>query len=415
MKRKALEENLMAEMEEMEIIDCHEHLPPEKQRTSSPQDVFTLVSTYYVKCDLLSAGMDQSACESLLDHAIPLEQRWRSFKPYWQAVRHGSYARAALLAAKMVYGFNDINDQTYQDLSETIAAENSPGIYKRILCDQCRIRLALNQSEETDLDRPLVPVMPAFVFVDVCEIAQVEALADKIGQPMPKTLEDYLSIVRMYMEKWAEDGAVGIKLFLKYNFPPNHAKAEEGFKHLSRGYVEAGHDGGLSELGNYLLHYVVDLAAELDLTIGIHAGIWGDFRLSDSKFLLTLAPAHPQARFDLFHLGMPFVRDTIVISKNLPNVFLNLCWTHIISPSQTCSAIDELLDQVPVNKVLAFGGDYDRPVEKVVGHLHIAKEDFARVFASRINRGLLSFDEAMEVLSLWFWHNPLALYRRAKI
>jgi predicted TIM-barrel fold metal-dependent hydrolase len=131
--------------------------------------------------------------------------------------------------------------------------------------------------------------------------------------------------------------------------------------------------------------------------------------------MLSVAPAHPNTKFDLYHLGMPMVRDTIVIAKNYPNVYLNLCWTHIISQAQTCSGIDELLDQVPVNKVLAFGGDYGRPVEKVVGHLHMAREDYAGVFGARIDAGMMSFGDAMGILRLWFWENPLRLYDRLKV
>ena len=131
--------------------------------------------------------------------------------------------------------------------------------------------------------------------------------------------------------------------------------------------------------------------------------------------MLTLAPAHPETRFDLYHLGVPFVRDCIMIGKNLSNVYLNLCWVHIISQVVARNGIDELLDQVPVNKIIAFGGDHNRPVEKVVGHLHMTRENFAAVFARRIEDGLMSFDEAMDVLHQWFWDNPLRFYGRLKV
>jgi predicted TIM-barrel fold metal-dependent hydrolase len=147
----------------------------------------------------------------------------------------------------------------------------------------------------------------------------------------------------------------------------------------------------------------------------VHAGIWGDFRDIDCTHMLTLAPAHPRTDFDLYHLGMPSVREAIVVAKNLPNVWLNLCWTHIISQVQTRSGIDEMLDQVPVNKVLAFGGDYARPVEKVVGHLYMAREDYARILGERVDRGLMDLSEARHILRLWFRENPLKLYRRLKL
>jgi hypothetical protein len=146
-------------MVEMDIIDCHEHLPPEHVRTDSLQDVFTLFS-HHTGYDLVSAGMGSQEYESLVDHNVSLDKRWQKFRPYWQAIRFGNYARAALLTAKLVYGFDDINDETYQGLSEKITAENTPGIYKRILCDRCRIRAALTQCCRTDVKRPLVSLMP---------------------------------------------------------------------------------------------------------------------------------------------------------------------------------------------------------------------------------------------------------------
>ena len=418
-------EKLIEAMASMDIIDCHEHLPPEEVRTGQPQDVFTLFS-HYTRHDLFSAGLDRQTYrgpriwgvsrpdyDSLFDPEIPLDTRWQTLKPYWEAIRYGSYARAALLTAKLVYGVDDINDQTYRVLSERIAAENTPGIYRRMLCDRCRIRVALTQCGRTDVGRPLVPLMPGGELTTVTSARGIEQLAAACGQASPKHLDDFLCVMRAQLSRWVAEGAVGIKLRSRHHPPADRKTAEQLFKHIACG--ERAEPDQLFVLENCLTHDVIDLAAEMGLVVAVHAGIWGDFREIDSKHMLMLAPAHPQADFDLYHLGMPSVRDTIVVGKNLPNVHLNLCWTHIISQVQTCSGVDELLDHVPVNKVLAFGGDYSRPVEKVVGHLHMARENFAQVFAARIGRGLMSLDEAVAVLKLWFWDNPLRLYSKLQV
>jgi hypothetical protein len=110
---------------------------------------------------------------------------------------------------------------------------------------------------------------------------------------------------------------------------------------------------------------------------------------------------------------MSFVRDAIMVGKNLPNVYLNLCWRYIISQIQTRSGINELLDLVPVNKIFAFGGDYERSLEIMVGYLHMAKEDLGFVFGRRIDHGLMSFDQVMiDILQQWFWDNVINLYIR---
>lgn len=415
------EEKLMAEMNRFDIIDCHEHLPHEKERTEKPQDVFTLLS-HYTRHDLFSAGMDWDTAdnlepfvsrpvfESLSNQEIPLEKRWKTVKPYWEAIRHGSYARAAILTAKMVYGFDGINDQTYQELSEAIAAENTPGIYQRIF-DRCRIKAVMTQCCSTQVDYPLVPIMPGMKLSQLRNRKQLEELANEIDLPVPKNLDNYFEIIDQFLDRWIKERIIGIKFFSQFSLPADGKEAEKAFKQLLDGKELVPNPlTAFEPLENLLYHHIIDRATELDLTIAVHAGIWGDYRQIDCKHMLQLAPAHLRTRFDLYHLGMPSVRDTIVVTKNLPNVFLNLCWTHIVSQVQTSSGIDELLDQVPVNKIQAFGGDYCRPVEKIVGHLQMAREDFALVFGKRIDRGLMSFDDALHILKQWFWDNPLNIY-----
>ncbi len=408
------EQKLIDAMAQMEIIDAHEHLNPEQVRLESPQDVFTLFSGY-TRCDLFSAGMTIEDWEGLFDYSVPLEKRWQKVRPFWQAIRYGSYAKAALLTAKLVYEVDDINDQTYAALSEKIADANTPGIYRRILCDRCGIRAALTQCSRTDVERPLVPVMPGRMLVEIRTRQQLEELAGKIGREAPKDLAGCVELTKAYLDLWVEQGTVGVKLTARFNGPPDGKAAKAALKRLLDGQELLPDRQDFEVLENYLTHNVIDLAAERKLTIAVHAGIWEDFRNNDCKHMLSLAPAHQQAKFDLYHLGMPFVRDCIVIGKNLPNVYLNLVWTHIISQVQTRSGIDELLDQVPLSKVLAFGGDYNRPVEKVVGHLHMARENFAAVFGRRIDGGEMSLDEAGEILRMWFWDNPLRLYDRLEV
>ena len=77
----------------------------------------------------------------------------------------------------------------------------------------------------------------------------------------------------------------------------------------------------------------------------------------------------------------------------------------------TCSALDECIDIVPMNKIIGLGGDYSRPVEKVYGHLVMEREDIATVLGRRVDRGLMSRDEAAILARKWLWDNPRNLYQ----
>jgi hypothetical protein len=63
-----------------------------------------------------------------------------------------------------------------------------------------------------------------------------------------------------------------------------------------------------------------------------------------------------------------------------------------------------------MNKIIAFGADYGVPVEKVYGHLVMAREDIARVLARRIADGQMTDLQAIELAHKWFWDNPNELY-----
>ena len=416
------EQKLMDAMASMDIIDTHEHLPLESERLARPQDLFTLFS-HYTRHDLFSAGMDHDGrglepfgvekpvYGSLFNQDVPLEQRWKIFSPYWESIRYGSYARAALLTAKIVYGITDINEKTYAELSERITAENRPGIYQRMLCERCNIKAALTQKALKGCELPLIPVARICDWLDFCNREYLDKFASRFELEITGIDDCYVWLER-YFKEILDNGAVGIKINSKDFGMPSEQDADKALRHLLQtGYAEEGN----TDIADYLTHRAIEMAAERNLVVAVHAGVWGDYREIDCKHMLKLAPAHPNAMFDLYHLGMPSVRDAIMIGKNLPNVYLNLCWTHIVSQAQTCRGIDELIDQVPINKIMAFGGDYENPVEKVVGHLYMARENYAHVFGARIERGMLDDEAAAMILKKWFFDNPLALYSRLEI
>lgn len=73
---------------------------------------------------------------------------------------------------------------------------------------------------------------------------------------------------------------------------------------------------------------------------------------------------------------------------------------------QTCRALDEVLDLVPLNKVIAFGGDYRVAVQEVWGHLVMVRESVATALAKRVEAESLDRDEAIGIARMWFYGNP---------
>lgn len=408
MNLSPVEESVLKAIEEFEIVDAHEHLPPEKVRLEQKVDVFTLFS-HYTLVDLRVSGMPQEYLEKIHDSTIPIEKRWEMFAPYLRRIRYGSYARPAFIAAKEFYGFDDINERNYKDISERISDGNTHGIYRRILREKCKIRVALTQANRTDYDLDiLMPLMPLGNYAVVRSKKSVEELAVNLGEKV-KTLDDYLRLVRKGLEKWKSEGVVGIKMWSNLFNTPERSRAESLFDKLMLGEKKL-EPSLTNPLCSFLMEEMLDMAAEIGLVVAVHTGMWGDFRVLDPQHMIPILGKHPKTKFDIYHMGIPYVRETAIMGKNFPNAWLNLCWCHIISPKISCQAMDELIDLVPVNKVIAFGGDYGKPVEKVYGHLVMAREDVAKVLGQRIENGFLTENEAVEIAKKWFYENPKELY-----
>jgi len=390
------------------VIDAHEHLVPEAVRTARRVDFFVLFS-HYCSADLASAGMDPALYATLQnDEAMSPEEKWKLFEPYYRMIRHGSYARPARIWVQEVLGYEDLTAANCREVSERLQEGNRAGLYQRILRDMCHIESALVDNGEHHREYDMDLLKPLWRIIGYEQGAPVRAYRASGG---PDRLDGYLDWVCAQGEELCGVGTFGLKLI---SFPYARGakgEVEAAFRALQHPKTEARVTGReRTLLLGAVCDRTFDLARRHNLTVAVHSGVWGDFRESHPCHLIPLAAAHPDVRFDLFHLGMPFVREAVFVGKMLPNVSLNLCWNSVVSPEVTVRMLDECLDMVPLNNIIAFGADYRIAVEKVYGHLVMAKESVARALAKRVDRGQMDVAEAAAIARLWFYDNPVAIY-----
>jgi predicted TIM-barrel fold metal-dependent hydrolase len=125
--------------------------------------------------------------------------------------------------------------------------------------------------------------------------------------------------------------------------------------------------------------------------------------------LVNLFLEYGEAKFDIFHGGWPYSSQLSALAKNFQNVYIDMCWMHIISPSRAVSALDEWLDEVPVNKIMGFGGDF-LCVEGSYGHSVMARDNVAKVLAGKVDDGIYGMDEAKKYADWILRDNPRRLF-----
>ena len=196
------------------------------------------------------------------------------------------------------------------------------------------------------------------------------------------------------------------------------AAAEEQFnqifktRHIPDWHVQHAVTG--KEFQDYMFHFILGIANKKNLKIQIHTGIQeGSGNIlsnSDPKLLTNLFLEYPDVTFDIFHMSYPFQNELTVLAKNFQNVYIDMCWAHLVSPNASVNALLEWFDTVPLNKISAFGGDY-RFVDGVYGHLKLAQADVARALAIKINEGLFDMDEAKNIARMLFYDNPKNIFK----
>ncbi len=119
-----------------------------------------------------------------------------------------------------------------------------------------------------------------------------------------------------------------------------------------------------------------------------------------------------EARFDLFHAGYPYAGEVAVLGKNFANVFVDLCWVHVISPWVARQTLHEWIETIPANKIMAFGGDYTF-VEGAYAHSRIARANVATVLAEKVESGYIDEPRALSLARKLLHENAQRFFRLA--
>ncbi len=406
------------------VIDTHEHFPQNEKEYLATPITFGELFIPYITNDLYSSGMPFGIGDNM--RAAPfhfIEDDWDILEPFWNNVKFGSYARSLRIALKKYYDVEDLTRENYKEVLKKINENHNPDIFKKVLKEDCNIKKVISCRSDISsyednfvLSNVSTPALLAQnkggieLMLKFCTSGKnVTGSSDaNVTQISNLKLDEFIELGNVWMEKMAKNGAIEFKCRANPVSVPDKEKAEAEFQRVLNGDDVIEWD--TNNICAYILEANAKKAAELNLPIALHTGVWHDFRNLDIRDTLGVITRNPDTKFDLYHLGIPAVRTALQIVKNFPNAYLNLCWAHIVAPEMLIQTMKESIDMIPLNKVFAFGGDYLRVIERVYGHLHIAKENIAIVLGDRVDTELMDFDTAKETMLKWFYTNPASFY-----
>jgi len=409
----------------LEIIDTHEHLPLESDR-SQETDVLAEWLFHYFSSDLVSAGLSDSGLEIARNSSSDIEARWKIIEPYWRAAESTGYGRALSISADGLYGIDRIGADTIKELDHRFKeARSRGGHYRFVLQEKSRMALLVCDTlpaTQREPEDPFVFTMRTDPFVYPTHHSDMRKAGLAVGMEV-HTLEDWMAVTRKHIETNlnGETRVVCLKCGLAYHRSLRFEKvtcadAERAFNELFEDRNLPGfrppHIKAFQTLSDWMMHFTCRVADEHRIVYQIHTGIQeGNGNLiyhSDPTLLSNLFMEYRNAQFDLFHMGYPYVMETGTLAKNFRNVFINMCWGHIISPEAARRALVEWVDAVPANKISAFGGDYCF-VDGVYGHQVLARQNVSAALAQKVADGSISLSRARELATWVFVNNPKRL------
>lgn len=155
------EERIRQAVENIRLIDTHEHLMSEKEALNNV-NTFGCLFENYQWCDMNSSGLLKNA-----------GTEWEKIKDAWDAASTTGYGRSSLVTARELYGIDNLNENTIEELNAKIRTMHQPGYYYKVLKDLSRIDLCIIighqnpvEDQDTSLFKSLFPVNGLCYFSD---------------------------------------------------------------------------------------------------------------------------------------------------------------------------------------------------------------------------------------------------------
>ena len=391
---------------ELELSDSHEHLMTQDAIKNSQMLDFMLLLHHYADDDIKSAGMGKSQFEELLTNKYSVSEKWEIVKPYWKASRNTAYNRVVLLAMDRLFGINDLNDNTVVELSQKIKDAYETDWYNHVLKEKAKIKYVIMDVGSRRMGDDMFYNVEKFdQFLRIKSKRDVMSAGEKVSVHI-NTLDDLVYALEKSFQDAFDRNMIGVKStaayhrILKYE-NVSKDEAEEVFIKLS----DLKDDGRLQfdeakPLQDYMMHQIIGLVRKFEIPFQIHTG----YHAGDGNYISNSNPAllanlfleYRDVKFLLFHGSYPYGGELASMAKGFRNVYLDMSWLYVISPSYAERYLHEWIETVPSNKIVAFGGDYHN-VENTYGHSLMARAIVAKVLVEKVKTSYFSEQEALGV------------------
>jgi len=377
-----------------------------------------LLLHHYADDDIKSAGMGKSQFAELLTDKYSVMEKWELVKPFWEASKNTAYCRAVLLAMDNLYGIQELNEETVIDLSKKIKQSYKSDWYDYVLKEKANIKYAIMDVGANRMEDDMYRYVEKFdEFIRIYSKEDLSKIGKKYDLDVT-TLDAFTKALETAFEEALKRNMVGVKSALAYHRILDYENVSEQvadklFSWILRDNTALDFEV-VKPLQDYMMHRIIQLARKHDLPIQIHTG----FHAGDGNYISNSNPAlltnlfleYRDVNFALFHGSYPYGGELATLAKSFRNVFLDMSWIYVISPSYAERYLHEWLETVPSNKIMAFGGDYHN-VENAYAHSLMARAVISKVLIEKVRTAYLTEEESKTIAKRLLYDNVVEFFR----
>lgn len=160
--------------------------------------------------------------------------------------------------------------------------------------------------------------------------------------------------------------------------------------------------------GDFVVDRLCRLAGERDIPVQMHLGT-ALIRGSHPLKAAGLIERHPRTRFLLMHLAYPWSRDLLGMAFVYRNIWLDLTWAALLSPSHFKSALHEAIEVLPDESRLMIGGD-NWHAEETYGAIRRMRQLIAEVLEEKLHAGYFHEEDARRLGARILRENALRFF-----
>ena len=224
----------------------------------------------------------------------------------------------------------------------------------------------------------------------------------------PTSFDDYINALESLVSTMASRHQVALKNALAYDRDisfdePNPQLARAAWGKASPSPTER------KAFGDFVVDHLCALAGKHDVPVQMHLGT-AIIRGSHPLNAASLIERHPRTRFLLMHLAYPWSRDLLGMAFVYRNIWLDLTWSWLLSPSHFKLALHEAIEILPDESRMMIGGD-NWHVEETYGTMKVARQLLAEVLEEKISSNYLRQADAERLAENILRENALQFFR----